>query len=112
NNLAVALSHQGKYAEAEGEHRAVLKLQQKVLGPEHPDTLLSRNNLAWLIATCPDAKIRNGSEAVQLSTSVYNLSQWNKAEYIDTLAAAEAEAGLFDDAIKHERQAIDLAKAA
>jgi hypothetical protein len=90
----------------------VLKLREKVLGPEHPDTLVSRNNLAWLIATCPDAKVRNGLEAVRLSTDVCNFSQWKNAAYVNTLAAAEAEAGLFNDAIKHEQQAIALAKAA
>jgi len=112
HNLATALDQQDKYAEAEAEYRAVLKLREKVLGPEHPDTLSSRQNLAWLIATCPDPKVRNVLEAVRLSTALCNFSQWNDAAYIDTLAAAEAEAGLFDDAIKHEQQVIALAKAA
>ena len=40
------LDVQGKYSEAEKEHRAVLAIQEHVLGPKHPDTLRSRNNLA------------------------------------------------------------------
>ena len=36
SNLAEALLHEGKYSEAEAEHRQVLKLEEKVLGPEHP----------------------------------------------------------------------------
>ncbi len=36
----------GKYAEAETEDRNVLKLDEKVLGPEHPDSLDTRSNLA------------------------------------------------------------------
>ncbi|MFC5457314.1 FxSxx-COOH system tetratricopeptide repeat protein [Prosthecobacter fluviatilis] len=46
NNLANVLWAQGKYAEAEQEHRAVLEIRKRVLGEEHPDTLSSRNNLA------------------------------------------------------------------
>jgi tetratricopeptide (TPR) repeat protein len=111
NSLAEALYAQGKYVEAEAEHRAVLKLAEKVLGSEHPNTLSSRNDLAWILATCPDAKIRNGSEAMALATNVCKLSQWSNASYLDTLAAAEAEVGLFDAAVKHQQQALDLAKA-
>ncbi len=46
NNLANTLRAQGKHAEAEREHRAVLAIRDRVLGPEHPGTLSSRNNLA------------------------------------------------------------------
>jgi hypothetical protein len=45
-NLANALVSQGKHAVGEQEHRAVLAIRERVLGPEHPDTLWSRNNLA------------------------------------------------------------------
>jgi tetratricopeptide (TPR) repeat protein len=110
-NLANALDGEGKYAEAEAEHREVLKLREKVLGSEHPQTLISRNDLAWILATCPDAKLRNGSEAMALATNVCELSQWSDASCLETLAAAQAEAGLFDAAVKHQQQAIDLAKA-
>ena len=40
------LDHQGKYAEAEGVDRAVLKIREKVLPPDHPDTLRTCFNLA------------------------------------------------------------------
>jgi tetratricopeptide (TPR) repeat protein len=111
HNLASTLNKQGKYAEAEAEYRAVLKLWEKVLGAEHPNTLSSRNGLAWLLATCPDAKIRNGGEAMELATNVCELSRWSDASYLDTLAAAEAEMGLFESAVQHQQQALDLAKA-
>jgi hypothetical protein len=35
-----------EYAEAEAENHALIKLEEKVVGPEHPRTLLVRNNLA------------------------------------------------------------------
>ncbi|PVH71367.1 hypothetical protein DL98DRAFT_435313, partial [Cadophora sp. DSE1049] len=50
NNLAAALTGQGKYVEAEEINRQTLELSQKVLGPEHPDTLMSINNLAVAVS--------------------------------------------------------------
>ena len=49
NNLATALNEQGRHAEAEKEHRAVLALRERLLGAEHPKTLASRNNLAAVL---------------------------------------------------------------
>lgn len=111
NNLANALYSEGKYAEAEAEFRTVLKLGEKVLGPEDPNTLVGRDGLASLLASCPDAKIRNGPEAVELAKKDCELSHWKNASYIDTLAAAEAEVGQFESAVQHEQQALDLAAA-
>jgi tetratricopeptide (TPR) repeat protein len=47
NNLAQALSGQGKYAEAEAMHQETLALKEKVLGKEHPHTLTSVYSLAY-----------------------------------------------------------------
>ena len=43
------LSSRGKYAEAEQMHRQTLELDKKVSGPEHPDTLMSMSNLAYVL---------------------------------------------------------------
>jgi tetratricopeptide (TPR) repeat protein len=48
--LALVLSHQGKYEEAEEMHRQALRLRETVLGKEHPDTLTSMNNLASVLS--------------------------------------------------------------
>ena len=50
NNLALVLSKQGKYEEAEKMHRATLELREKVLGPKHPDTLSSMDSLAEVLS--------------------------------------------------------------
>ena len=51
NNLAMVLSSQGKYEEAEEMHRQTLELREKVLGKEHPYTLTSMNNLAVVLSS-------------------------------------------------------------
>lgn len=40
NNVAAVLNTQGKLDEAEHEHRAVLDARTRLLGAEHPDTLV------------------------------------------------------------------------
>jgi tetratricopeptide (TPR) repeat protein len=49
-NLAGALLGQGKYAEAETLYRDVIKIEEDVLGPEHPNTLRDCYNLALCLA--------------------------------------------------------------
>ena len=49
NNLALILSRQGKYEQAEEIHRQGLRLFETVMGKEHPDTLASMNNLAVVL---------------------------------------------------------------
>ncbi len=76
------------------------------LAPDWPDVC---NALAWLLATCSDASLRNGTRAVELARhALHNLPEPH-AEYLDTLAAAFAEAGDFPQAISFAHQAIDLA---
>ena len=45
HHLAVAFRAQGKYSEAEQEHRLLLKLRKRVLGAEHPSVLVERIHL-------------------------------------------------------------------
>ena len=46
NGLANAYSEQGKYAQAEALYKQILEVSRRVLGPEHPNTLLAISNLA------------------------------------------------------------------
>ena len=48
NNLAALYVAQGRYAEAEPLYKRSLAIQEKALGPDHPDVGTSLNNLAGL----------------------------------------------------------------
>ena len=67
------------------------------------------NSRAWLRATCPDASIRNGQMAIADAKKACELSKWKWAWQIDSVAAAYAEAGDFDSAVRYEQQAISTA---
>jgi TPR repeat protein len=66
------------------------------------------NDFAWFLATCPDQSQRNGKDAVTYANKACQLSGWKKANFISTLAAAFAELGDFDTAVKYQQQAIAM----
>lgn len=97
--IAMALRKSGKFAAAAECYRRVIALNPKST---------ARNNLAWLLATCPDASVRNGAEAVRLGESMKQ--QFGELpEVLDTLAAAYAESGDFNKAAVVADQAATLA---
>src|SRR5262249_32011036 len=60
-----------------------------------PDFHHALNDRAWLLATHPDAKIRDGKLAVEEALAACEKSAWNDPRCVDTLAAAYAEVGRF-----------------
>ena len=67
------------------------------------------NNLAWLLATCPDAHLRDGVQAVQYAERACELTHSGVTILVGTLAAAYAEAGRFEEAVATAQKACALA---
>jgi tetratricopeptide (TPR) repeat protein len=103
NNLGSALFRQGRTDEAISQFQKALKIK--------PDYAQARNNLAWLLATCPQASLRNGNKAVELARQANALTGGENPGFLDTLAAAYAEAGRFSEAVETAHHALRLAGA-
>jgi tetratricopeptide (TPR) repeat protein len=69
-----------------------------------------RNELAWMLATSGDPRIRRPEEAVGLAETLVRDAEKSDANSLDTLAAAYAAAGRFDEAIRVASQAAELAQ--
>jgi len=100
----------GLALQCRGESAAAIAQLQKVVELD-PNHVTAQNNLAWLLATCPDASLRNGQKAVELAQQAVQLSGGMSPQILDTLAAAYAEAGRFPEAVKTARWASDLSVA-
>ena len=75
----------------------------------NPNQAGALNSLAWLLATCPDDNHRDGPKAVENATRACELTEWASPLALSTLAAAHAETGAFDEAVKWQTKAIEAA---
>jgi tetratricopeptide (TPR) repeat protein len=99
--LGDALYARGEVAEAVDQWREAIRLQ--------PGDEVRLRQTAWVLATNPQAQVRNGTEAVTLAVRAVNLSAGKDPAALDTLAAAYAETGQFESAIATERRALAVA---
>jgi len=75
----------------------------------HPKAIGLQNALAWLLATSPVASQRRGAEAVTLAEQAVAGTRRSDPGMLDTLAAAYAEVGQFEDARRAIAEAIRVA---
>jgi tetratricopeptide (TPR) repeat protein len=104
HDLATAFLQKGKFAEAINTYQEELQIE-----PHDPQVQV---RLAWLLATCPQASLRNGGRAVELARQANALTGGKNPVTLRTLAAALAEVGQFGEAGDSLQQAIELAEAA
>jgi Flp pilus assembly protein TadD len=102
NGLGLVLAGQGRHDAAMTHYRMALKLQ--------PGDTEIQKNLAWLRATCPEASLRNGVEAIEFARQANQSCGGKRLDILDVLAAAYAEAGWFAEALAAERKALELAR--
>jgi tetratricopeptide (TPR) repeat protein len=104
DRLAAELYHQGKIDQAIEHWTEVIKL-----APEWAEAM---NNLAWVLAAANDESLHNTDEAVRLAERACELTKYESAGMLDTLAVGYAAAGRFSDAIGTTEKAVELAQAA
>ncbi|QDT67396.1 tetratricopeptide repeat protein [Planctomycetes bacterium MalM25] len=68
------------------------------------------NNYAWTLATSPYEAVRDGAKAVELATKACEITEYGAPHILSTLAAANAEAGDFAEAVKRSEEAVTKAK--
>jgi Flp pilus assembly protein TadD len=100
--LAIALDEKGEPAEAIQHYEKALEVA--------PRSIPTLTNLAWLLATSPDASVRNGPKALDLASQAERLVGGTNTIVLRTLAAAYAENGEFANAIRTARSAMQLAR--
>ena len=98
--LGMALKKTGRLKGARSHFREAIVLD--------PDSVVKLNNLAWLLATCSNENIRQPKEAVRLAERATELTSRKSGAALDTLAAAYAATGRFDDAVLAAEEALAL----
>jgi Tol biopolymer transport system component/Flp pilus assembly protein TadD len=100
--LGGLLSSTGRYGEALAHLEAAYRV--------NPGDVTIINNLAWLLATSPEATQRDGPRAVRLAEWACKTTSYKSPPLLDSLAAAYARIGQFDRAIHTTEQAIEIVR--
>lgn len=101
-DLGRILLRQGSLEEAATHLKEALRLE--------PDRVEAINNLAWILATHQDERVREPEEAIRLAERASELTRYKSPQILDTLAVAYAAAGKFLRAAETAETAMELAR--
>jgi tetratricopeptide (TPR) repeat protein len=104
NDLGSALLQVGEVRKSISQYEAALQID--------PESASTKNNLAWVLAIYPPAEGGNPARAVALAEQACEASGNRSSARLDTLAAAYAAVGRFNDAIATAQKAAELARSA
>lgn len=96
-NRGYALKKLGRYKDAIRDYERAIKV--------NPDEPVVYNDLAWLLATCPEEAIRDPERAIELGETAVEMAP-EDGRFLDTLAAAYAAAGQFEKATETGLEAV------
>jgi tetratricopeptide (TPR) repeat protein len=102
-SMAIVRTLQGRVEEGIASYRMILD--------RAPKDLDALNNIAWIRATHAEAAHRDGADAVRLAERARDAAAVENDVLCSTLAAAYAEVGRFDDAVRVVTRAVELARA-
>lgn len=99
-NRALAYRELGQYTKARAD--LIIAYDRGMVNP-------TAYYLAELLATSPDATVRDGTSAIKYAQEACAQTDFKKYKSLKILAAAYAEAGQWDEAIRRSKQALDIA---
>jgi hypothetical protein len=104
--MVLNLTRYGQARYARDHLEECLRIAKDLPKPEDRARLF--DSLAWILATSKTVECRDGRRAVELSTESCALTNYERAPFVGTLAAAYAETGHFDAAIKWGEKALQM----
>jgi tetratricopeptide (TPR) repeat protein len=99
NHRGQAYSLNKDYVQAAADYRQAISLDAKYA--------LAHANLARLLASCPNANLRDGAQALRHARKACELTEGPDASSLDALAAAWAETGQFQNAVQAQKEALE-----